>query len=33
MKRKLVLIGAVVAVVGAASAGIGIAASGGDEQP
>ena len=33
MKRKLVLIGAVVAVVGAASAGIGIAASGEDEQP
>jgi hypothetical protein len=33
MKRKFVLIGAVVVVVGALSAGIGIAATGGDEQP
>ncbi len=33
MKRKFVLIGAVVVVAGALSAGIGIAASGGDEQP
>jgi len=33
MKRKFVLIGAVVVVVGALSAGIAIAAGGGDEQP
>jgi uncharacterized membrane protein YkoI len=33
MKRKFVLIGAVVAVVGALSAGIAIAAAGDDEQP
>lgn len=33
MKRKFVVIGAVVVVAGALSAGIGIAASGGDEQP
>jgi hypothetical protein len=33
MKRKFMLIGAVVVVVGALSAGIGIAATGGDEQP
>jgi len=33
MKRKFVLIGAVVVVAGALSAGIGIAAAGGDEQP
>jgi hypothetical protein len=33
MKRKFVLIGAVVVVAAALSAGIGIAASGGDEQP
>ena len=33
MKRKFVLIGAVVAVAGALSAGIAIAAAGDDEQP
>jgi hypothetical protein len=33
MKRRFVVIGAVVVIVGAVSAGIGIAASGGDEQP
>jgi hypothetical protein len=33
MKRRFVVIGAVVAVAAALSAGIGIAASGGDEQP
>ena len=33
MKRKFVVIGAIVVVAGALSAGIGIAASGGDEQP
>jgi uncharacterized membrane protein YkoI len=33
MKRRFVLIGAVVAVVGALSAGIAIAAAGDDEQP
>ncbi len=33
MRRKLIAIGAVVLVVGGVSAGIGIAASGGDEQP
>lgn len=33
MKRKLVLIGAVVVVAGAVSAGIAIASAGGDEQP
>ena len=33
MKRKFVLIGAVVLVAGALSAGIAIASAGGDEQP
>jgi hypothetical protein len=33
MRRKFVLIGAVVVVAGALSAGIAIAAAGGDEQP
>ena len=33
MKRKFVVIGAIVVVAGALSAGIGIAASGDDEQP
>jgi hypothetical protein len=33
MKRKFVLIGAVVAVAGALSAGIALAAAGDDEQP
>ena len=33
MKRKFLLIGAAVVAAGALSAGIGIAASGGDEQP
>jgi hypothetical protein len=33
MKRRFVVIGAVVVIVGAVSAGIGIAAAGGDEQP
>lgn len=33
MRRRLILIGAVVLVLGGVSAGIGIAASGGGEQP
>jgi hypothetical protein len=33
MRRRLIVIGAVVLVLGGVSAGIGIAASGGDEQP
>jgi hypothetical protein len=33
MRRKLIVIGAAVLVLGGVSAGIGIAASGGDEQP
>ena len=33
MKRKFVLLGAIVVVAGALSAGIAIAAAGGDEQP
>jgi hypothetical protein len=33
MRRRLIVIGAVVLVLGGISAGIGIAASGGDEQP
>jgi uncharacterized membrane protein YkoI len=33
MRRKLVLVAAVVVLVGAVSAGIAIAAAGGDEQP